>query len=716
MQGYILENDILRCIKDGSKIRIIWISDNNSNCYAIELNTEVLNIIELSVEELKDSLLSNEYEIDDDVYSEQNIVIDINSLKEKSRERLENAYNIVQYLLENEPHCYRKSYRRKIILEAKEKFNVSERVIYKYFRKYLQGGKLIYSLVDDYRNCGGGGKNKRCGDKKRGRPSYITMATGEKTGINVDDDIRNIFKISIARYFKNRRQRSLTKTYELMLKDFFSIKEEDGTKKVKDVNEIPSLNQFKQWYYKNVDEESVMRARLGDKKFDLNHKDIDSDSVIETLGVGSRFQIDSTPFDVYLVNSLKRTSVIGKPTLYLVADVYSRMIVGMSVIVGSASWDGAALALYNCTQDKVEFCKQYGLDINKQDWDAVGFPQKVLADRGEMVGPIAENCIQNLRLIIENTASYMGCQKGIIEQDFNRINEEIKHWLPGAVNKSFGCRGEYDVRKSASLDIKEFTRIVIDAIIKRNNTWLDKYPRDEEMIKDGIKPIPAEIWRWALENKSGGLRKIPKDILILNLLREGKAAIKREGIIFKKLIYTSDILKERGYFLRAQTRGTIYVKVRFTLRDISRIYLILDNNEFVEATLNENKKFNHAFEGKMIEEIEDYFKEDVIDKNNEMNNQNNINLRMNEDIEKVIMEAKRKKGEEKNNIKHIKENRKIETVLDGLDNSLIKENPIKPKEENYNDKSVNDTVEKNEDTYTYESIMLQKIKNLKSGR
>lgn len=48
----------------------------------------------------------------------------------------------------------------------------------------------------------------------------------------------------------------------------------------------------------------------------------------ESLGPCSRFQIDATVLDVYVRSRRARRPIVGRPTLYVVIDVFSRLIVG----------------------------------------------------------------------------------------------------------------------------------------------------------------------------------------------------------------------------------------------------------------------------------------------------------------------------------------------------------------------------------------------------
>lgn len=61
--------------------------------------------------------------------------------------------------------------------------------------------------------------------------------------------------------------------------------------------------------------------------------------------------------------------------VYVVIDVFSRMVVGLYVGLEGPSWFGAMMALANTVSNKVLYCKQYGIDITKEDWDCHYLPQ-----------------------------------------------------------------------------------------------------------------------------------------------------------------------------------------------------------------------------------------------------------------------------------------------------------------------------------------------------
>src|SRR5699024_12801184 len=132
------------------------------------------------------------------------------------------------------------------------------------------------------------------------------------------------------------------------------------------------------------------------KESERRHRPLLVKSKSETSGPATGSQIDPTIADIYLVSSLDVNRVIGRPVIYAVLVVYSRIITGLYVGLEGPSWFGAMLALDNMVADKVEFCKQYGIDITPEQWLTHHSPEIFIDDRGEFEDYSVENLINNL--------------------------------------------------------------------------------------------------------------------------------------------------------------------------------------------------------------------------------------------------------------------------------------------------------------------------------
>lgn len=675
----LMVNDILKNPENEKCQRILWIDNDYSNCYTIEMHNSKTNISNLVITEIEAAIENGVWVLLDEDPSQ--VLVNDKSISDKEKNLIEKAYNIVQYVAapQHEPFCYYGKTRRQLIKEAVEVFGISDKSIYKYLRKYWQGGKTRYSLLSSLEKCGAKGKVRTPNEVKRGKPNNLTYIDGQVYGMNVDTKTRKIFNLAYHRLYLKTKQRSLTKSYNLMKAEFYSNKTINGLK-AKPPNEIPTLSQYKYWYYRqrNIVEEGI--ARQSERKMNLNHRKLNSDSIFETLGPGFRYQIDATVGDVFLVNRIDRKSVIGRPIVYLVVDVFSRLIVGVHVCLEGPSWNSVSSALYNCMEDKVSYCKKYGIDISFDDWPVIGKPEVILADRAEMVGLLSEPSITNLKIGIENAPSYMGCAKGIVEQYFHVINTEIKPWLPGEVKKEYRQRGERDYRLDAVLDIKEFTQIIINAVLHRNKTLLQSYPLTQQMLDDGVskKPTPIEIWNWGLKHKAGGLRKETKDNLRANLMRQGKATIVPRGIKFQKALYTCSLAEFEDWYRIASLQDSWEAEVVYDNRDMSTIFLI-HSGKLLECELRPENSFSELYYGKTWEEIIDYHfmaqAENTVMADSV--NQNVVDFNSNIGL---IIETATAKSDSKNNVKNIRENRKEENKDLKIEQALTNHGESKDKQ------------------------------------
>lgn len=575
---------------------------------------------------------------------------------------------IEKYWQTNEYELLEKSHRENKLMEIADTSRLSLTKVKKIFSRYWQRGMSKNALLPDYINSGGKGKEKKLSDLKVGRPAKVDYLGDSIEGINITDDVKKHVQFVINKYYRNGKKISLKETYTLMLRDFYSdvYRENNEIKHIVWENErIPKYNQFYYWFKKFEDVKKDIVLRDSDKEFNLNHRPLLSNSTIETDGPGTRFQIDATIADVYLVSSLNTKRIIGRPIVYAIIDVYSRLITGIYVGLEGPSWLGAMMALDNMVADKVEFCKEYGIEITEEQWPSKHLPDIIIADRGEFEGYSPENLINNLNVKIENTSPYRGDLKGIVERNFGTLNTKLKHKTPGAIQKEFRKRGDKDYRLDATLTIEAFTRIYINIVLHHNTSLIEKYPVEKEMLEDDILPMPIQLWKWGIENKKGRLKTVDRDVLRLNILPRGKASVSRAGIKFKGLSYSSNKAISQQWFIKPTARS---IDIVYDPRNVNEIYIPHDNGlGYEECYLLETC---NQYKNCLLEEI--IFNQELLVelKERHLREQNQSNIDLEKEIEKIVKESGIEKakeldfGESKNKqLKGIRRNRIIEKEM-----------------------------------------------------
>ncbi|WP_242850845.1 transposase family protein [Clostridium algidicarnis] len=635
----IFINSVFKYVDDenGERIRIISI---------IEYYVYLVNIDSATSMPRKELLKTIEEEIEGEklvaIKDPFARIINEKELSELQISKRSVAWEFIEkYWETNKYELLEKNHRETKLIEIANSSGLSLLKVKRTFSRYWQRGMNKNALLPDYINSGGKGKEKKLSDLKIGRPARVDYSGDSIEGINITDDVKKHFEFALNKYYRNNKKISLKETYTLMLRDFYSdvYKESNEMKHIVWDNErIPKYNQFYYWFKKSEDVKKDIVLRDSDKEFNLNHRPLLSNSTIETDGPGTRFQIDATIADVYIVSSLNRKRIIGRPIVYAIIDVFSRLITGIYVGLEGPSWLGAMMALDNMIADKVEFCKRYGIDITEEQWPSKHLPDIIIADRGEFEGYSPENIINNLNVKIENTSPYRGDLKGIVERNFRTLNTKVKHKTPGAIQKEFRKRGDKDYRLDSSLTLEEFTRLYINIVLHHNRSLIEKYPFEKEMLEDEILPIPIQLWNWGIQNKKGRLKTVDRDVLRLNLLPRGKASVSRAGIKFKGLSYSSNKAISQQWFIKPTTRS---IEIVHDPRNVNKVYIPHDNGlGYEECYLLESC---NQYKNCLLEEI--IFNQELLAelKEKHLREQNQSNIDLEKEIEKIVKVAEKAK-------------------------------------------------------------------------
>ncbi|HGX3554460.1 TPA: Mu transposase C-terminal domain-containing protein [Staphylococcus aureus] len=660
MNFYI--NEILQDYQQEKTYRILWIDSGNIIMYILELNNFKAFPEKKLVSEISDLIVIGDWrKIIDTSYD----VIVSNEYEKKHYEARDAAWAIIEAIVKEEPAIYEKSFRTKLVKEAQEKHHVTYPTVRKYLYKYWSRGKTIDALLPDYKNSGGKGKQKKAGESKRGRPPVYGVK-----GINIDEETKRIFRLAIEKYYLTSKQNSLTAAYKFMLKEFYveNIYYENGVEKVllKDEEAIPTLTQFKYWYQKEYNAPEVLIARKGEKRFNKDHRAVLNTSQSEVFGPGSRYQIDATIADVYLVSEVNRNWIIGRPVVYLVMDVFSRMVVGIYVGLEGPSWAGAMMAMTNAVADKKKYCAQYGIEINEEDWPSHHLPEILLADKGEFEGYNVERLVKAFNLHVENAASYRADWKGIVEKQFDLIQKKVKPLLPGYIDVDFQERGAKDYRLDAKLTLREFTQILIKQILQYNTKhYLKSYERDRDLVADDVQPIPLYLWNWGIKNRTGKLRAFAEELVKLQLLPRGKATVNHKGIQFKGISYSCDKAIQESWFENARMKGSWKMEIAYDPRNMNYVYVLNGLDSSFEACYM--LEVSKRYEGLSLDEITYWKQQERLLEKGQDHKQFQKDLDYIADVEAIIKEAEKEKKAQQDStlskaeqVGAIRDNRKAE--------------------------------------------------------
>jgi len=514
-----------------------------------------------------------EYEIEEGILflvTEDTSAIKRKELTKAQKLKLENNWTIIKGFVQNVPFCYFGSTRREFFTRIVQEMSIDRVKVQRMLHDYWAGGCIKTALIPDYRARGNRTPLDKRGGKILGRAPAEEDPDNERMALKPKDIA--IIKSAIKRHYNKDNTRTLMDVYNQMCTDFYTDKRTNEP--------FPAYPTYRQFYYHALKFRNEVK-RIGEKAYARNHRGLTGSSEKEAFCPGEKYQIDATIADIYLVASFDRKKVVGRPVLYFVTDVYSRMITGFYVGVEGPSWIGAMMALYYTFVDKVELCKKYDIEITEEEWPCHGLPVSILSDNGELISMNSNNVVEELGIYMQNTTSWRPDLKGIVEQSFRLLNLSTLS-LPGKIQPDFRERGSKDYRLDAKLNIKEFTKIVINYILLHNQRALKKFPQEsDDIIQAGIKPIPLDIWNWGIENRGGILRQMDDESIRIALLpKVCKVAVTSQGILYNKNYYICDTMIEEKWMQRARKEGGFKCTIKFDPRDTEHILLCFNDNSF----------------------------------------------------------------------------------------------------------------------------------------
>ena len=589
-------NQIIHDIRKTRYLRILWIDYPQDILYWIQMDSKQNIPSMYSVRSLQDGLSSGEYEYAPDRWLPAVTLKEYGEADIRCRDRV---WDIVKDAVLREPEIYMKSERAQILKETENRTNVRLNNLYKLLGRYWRGGKVPDVFLPDYKNRG---KTRNYYDPaaKRSGRKKVEGANGKKL---TEEDLLK-FSAAIKKYYHTPDKLTLEKVYGRLLRDSYSVKDAEGNLAAPyPPDETPSLSQFLYWHNRHRSLPEEKNAREGGKKYALQFRGGTGKTTDFLLGPGMLSQIDATTADIYLVRQDDRAAIIGRPTMYFLMDAMSRTVMGMHISLAPPSLNEAAMTIINAAEDKTLYCRKYGIEIRPEDWPCMVVPDSLLADRGELESKSADMLVEKLGIKLQNTPPFRGDLKGVIESHFHTINADIKG-LPGWVDKDFGERCTEDYRLNARLDIRQFTAIIIECVLWYNRFhYLSDYPRTMDMRQRHVKPIPLKLWEYGMKHLTGGLKVLEKEYLRFSVLPHGEASICRDGIHFKKMVYSCSLAEEEHWYDTARIDGRTRVSVAYDPRNAAHIYLQASPEKMVECTLVEHNGMLGDFSIQEIEQM-----------------------------------------------------------------------------------------------------------------
>lgn len=473
-------------------------------------------------------------------------------ISKKRSERANILHKAIMPILSAGPKAFDQAARGHLIASAAKASGFNATTIRKSLFRYWKWGMTIEALLPDFDRCGAAGQG-RGGTKPLGRKGPPNAPPAPR----ITPAMLEAFEKGTNRYYRNNARNTLAEAYRLICDDIQTECIFDPAtgapltflRHGADTRPVPTIRQYRYWYKRQKRSKDDTKARMPESKYAQRHRAKLSYAAQDNHYIGGRYVIDSTPLDLNLVSRVNDSVFLGTPTLYFAVDEFTAFITGFALSLEDASWTAAGLAMLNAVEDKVSFCTKYGIEIGNDDWPVADLiAMRLLFDRGEAKGKLADAFGLKSSIIIENTTPFRGDLKGIGEQRFDLVNDALRGLVPGYRTGKAKERGEKDVRCDAILNLIEAISVIIRTILFFNRREVPEFRQSRAMIKDEVAPIPLEMWNWArLSGRSALVRRGYEDMAVA-LMPTGTATIAQQGLAFEGLFYTCKSAEEAGWF------------------------------------------------------------------------------------------------------------------------------------------------------------------------
>lgn len=587
--------------KNATKYRIIAIVCGNITL--CEMQITKFNLIQIDVVSILDLIKLDELTIMHD----ERIVFDINELSDSVKNKyLEKKEIINEVLTFSDPTFMNLMGKKnkKSIQDIIINHNLIKSSFWRMCTAFFQSGMQDYSLVDKKALNINKKKTYKYKAKPGMKPEYYA-----NTGVILTPEIIKYFDEALNEY-KSGRQKTIESAYNKMNNLHFTrIELVNGVTSLVLLPESqrPTKRQFYYYVKKHLSEQEKDLIKTSAAEQRNNKRLLLSDSLNGVNGPGDMVEIDACEADVSLVSVNDSNVTVGRPIVYFMIDVYTRMILAVSVTFDNNSVLGITNLFLNLVDDKKEYCNRYGMGFDDDRlWRSNIIPRRLRVDRGsEFKSKEFDRICNELGIEKQIVTGASGSLKGVVEQSFHQMHSNQNMHLEdrGLIEKRYDSQHH----KEATLNIHEYTKMIINFVLTHNQRYLDNYPLTRDMIDNKIDAIPSILWDYGVK-KYGNPRPIPSiEQYLFNLMTPIKAKISRRGISYKNLWYfpNGDPYVKRQMFDAGNKK--LPFEARMDTRDVGNIYYIRDN-KLIKAPLNELIAGNADYNGLTMKEYEEYYK------------------------------------------------------------------------------------------------------------
>lgn len=354
--------------------------------------------------------------------------------------------------------------------------------------------------------------------------AFLPRERADKGSSKLGDELEVIVQASIKRLLLKREFGTFKDVYR-------DVKKICDDKKLK----APGITTIRDRFLK-ISEKERVKSRQGQKvakeKFTpLRGSFPGADHPLDVI------QIDHTPADLIIVDDIYRKP-IGRPTLTIAIDVFSRVLLGFNMWLEAPSAASVGLCLYHAMLPKDKWLAARGLNAS---WPCYGRPRKIHTDNAkEFRGTVLGRACQTYGIDLEQRPRGSPNYGGHVERGFRSFMRKT-HTIEGTTFSNTRSKFEYDASGKAILTLKEFEYWF--------TTYIAKIYHND--FHAGVKTTPIAHFQNGLlgvDGKPGiGLpeRFTDEERLRLDFLPFVERTVQEYGVLLDHIFYYDDILRSR---------------------------------------------------------------------------------------------------------------------------------------------------------------------------
>lgn len=382
--------------------------------------------------------------------------------------------------------------------------------------------------------------------------TFLPKERADKGSGRLSDEVETVIQDAIKRLLLKRE----FGTFKDVHRD---VKKFCASKNLK----IPGLTTIRDRFLK-ISEKERVKSRQGQKVAKEKYSPLrgsfpGADHPLDVI------QIDHTPADLIIVDDIYRKP-IGRPTLTIAIDVFSRALMGFNMWLEAPSAASVGLCLHHAMLPKEKWLTARGLDAK---WPCYGRPRKIHTDNAkEFRGTVLGRACKTYEIDLEQRPRGSPNFGGHVERGFRSYMRKI-HTVEGTTFSNTRSKFDYDSSGKAILTLKEFEYWF--------TTYIAKIYHND--FHSGVKTTPITLFKDGLLGVNGkpgiGLPEIfmDEERLRLDFLPFVERTVQEYGVLIDHIYYNDDILRSR---IHEKDPANLKTARKFIFRrdpsDISLIY------------------------------------------------------------------------------------------------------------------------------------------------